>query len=266
MSLDWFWHKGRLWPPIAGGSGDGEGEGAGEGTDDGSGEGGSGGAGGGDGGAGGSGGTGNGGTDDKGKPYASFPTARSLNERLTRAKEQETAVLAKAAGFGDDVEGFKTHLAQTKERRDREAGEVTTLKSRVQDLEGQLTQANEKSKRMALRSAVETEASKLGFIDPDDAYSLGDYKDVSFDDDGNVDRKAVSAVLKTLVEKKPHLVNAQGGNANGQSQGRQGGQQRQGAGAAGGASNPPRGGGQQLTTQQRTEAMAARHPDVFSRR
>lgn len=238
------WLDGRYIRFMAGGDGTGDGAG-GDGDAGGAGDGdGDGGAGDGDGGTGDGDGGQSGGGDKSKKGQIVFSDTRALGRRLGQERNATLLAAAKDAGF-DTVEAFQEHLKAVKEKREKDQGEVTTLRQKLTDTERKLEESTTRSQRQALRHAVEIEATKLGFTDPEDAFGLANFGEITFDDDGVPDRKAITSKLTDLSKAKTYLLtddarqklSANGGGTN---------NQRTGVGAgAGSSSNPPRNGAQQ---------------------
>ncbi len=74
---------------------------------------------------------------------------------------------------------------------------------------GALEIANQRLLRAEITASA---AGKLA--DPSDAAALLDLNDFEVDDDGNVDKKAISTAIEELVKRKPHLA-ARGGRPSG---------------------------------------------------
>jgi hypothetical protein len=238
---------------IRGGDGTGDGDGGGDGGT---------GTGTGDGGGTGDGdatktGTGDGGAGDGGAPSKAitFENSQALGKRLARERRDALESTAKEAGFASHEE-MKAHLAEVKTRREKDQGETVTLKTKVSELEGKLSAANERLRSTSLRHSVELTAAGQGFHDPRDAFGLIDLSDVEIDDEGAFDQKLVDGKLKELAKAKPYLIKdgQQGANGNGT----QNGGTRAGTS---GSANPPR----QTATPprgdpKREEALRTRYP------
>lgn len=272
-----IWLDGRYIRFVSGGDGTGgdAGAGAGAGGDGGAAGGGDGGGDEGDGGdSGDDGAAGDGAAGGKQRSGGSgtnkdqivFSDSRALGRRLGQEREKTLLQTAQAAGF-DTTAAFQEHLKATKEKREKDQGEVTTLRQKLTDAEGKLAEATTRTQKLALRHAVEIEATKLGFTDPEDAFGLANFAEITFDDDGTPDRKAITAKLNDLSKAKTYLLTdeakakaAAGGGSNNQS--------RSGVGAGAGAgSNPPRNGTQQSggrlgsqITDERRKDLAKRFP------
>lgn len=232
-----FWYNGRFYPPMAGGDGTGDDPPGGnvEGDDD-DGDEGKDPPGGGKGG------------DDKGELRFS---QSALKARLKRAEESALEATAKEHGY-ESAEAMKQALKADKDKRDKEAGELTTTRQQVTDLQSKATAAEQRVRQMALRHAVELEAISLSFHKPEDALALADFSDVEIDDDGIVDRKEVKKLLGKLAEDRPYLVNTTGSSA-----GRTNG-------GTGSGSNPPRGGtSSKGLDETRQRELMDRYPGVI---
>jgi hypothetical protein len=210
------------------------------------------------------------------KPYATFPTQSSLNDRLNRAKDSVVKELAKEAGFGDDIDGFREHVKKDKERRDREAGELATTKSSVASLTAENAQLKTNLRTLSLRSAVESVAGTLGFHDPGDAFGLANWSDIEIGDDGAVDRDKIKTRLTDLTKSKPYLLKEQQQSQQSNQRQRQqqqnngdGQQQQRGDGQQSGASAPNPGRqppGRQVTiTDEKMKEYERRFPVLKQR-
>lgn len=191
MIVQGFWYGGRFFPIIAGGA-----EGDPPASD----------------GDGGSGGTPPGGTPPANGGSASgagdqsivFSNSRQLGQRLGRERKEALDGLATKYGFASQEE-MEAALGQTKERRDRDQGEATTLRQQLQQAQSQLSERDATISRMALRHAVEAEASTMGFHSPEDAFAMADFSQVSVTD-GAADRAAIKTQLTQLGKAKPYLL------------------------------------------------------------
>jgi hypothetical protein len=199
-----FRYGGRFYPIIAGGAegdgdgtGDGEGDGAGgdEGEDseeegdgkEGEGEG------------------------EKQKPAAkktyTFSEER-LKSRLARENAAAQRNLAKKLGF-DSVEAMESAAKSGKESSDTEKRDLPKAESRIKELEAENRRLSGELGKNSLRMVVEREAAKMGFVDPEDAFRLGDFAEGDeFTNDGKVDAEAVREELEELAGRKKHLIKA----------------------------------------------------------
>lgn len=99
-----------------------------------------------------------------------------------------------------------TELEKTQAERDEALKQVTGLQSEL--------------KGTRIMNAVVTEASKLNFRSPEDAYSLLDSEKITVEEDGTV--KGVTVALKELAKGKPYLIKTADGRDAGTLTGRKG--------------------------------------------
>lgn len=98
-----------------------------------------------------------------------------------------------------EAEGLRRKL---KEIEDAEKSELQKLQDTLAEKDQQLSELPASVRKQAIRFA--STASRLGFVDPEDALVL--VGDVDLADD-----TAVKAALEDLAERKPHLVRADAG-------------------------------------------------------
>jgi hypothetical protein len=135
-------------------------------------------------------------------------TTRQLKEKMEKKAERRLLNLAKENGF-DTIESFQKFLKTAKKKSGEEGEELSDLRERATKAESERDKLRTKAKKSALERIVEKEASKLGFIDPDDAFGLGRFSaedEELFDDDDDVDEDEVIERLEALAKKKKHLL------------------------------------------------------------
>lgn len=177
-------------------------------------EGGEGGAGGGTsstgGGAGGGTGGGDGGKGGGETYFATFKTEDDLKSKLTDAEKQGQLSLAKSLGF-ETVEAMQEALKQQKPPKNNEGGKGGKEGEKTPDVDAiideKLKDEREKTFERLKRSEVKIQANEIGFADWEDALALADLTQVKEDDHGNI--IGVDVALKTLADKKPHLLKQQ---------------------------------------------------------
>lgn len=200
FEVDGFWYDGRFFPVIAGGSGEDDPPPADDDADDDDGEEGDDGA---------------DGDDDKGgkdgKDANNVTLSReTLKKRLQRADKRAAEKLAKANGFSNAAE-MEEVLKAVKTSKETEKGEAAEAKRQLRELKTQNETLQNRLKGESLQRHVERLASRMGFIDPEDAYVVGKFAtqtDEYVDDDGEIDEDAINEKLEDIKTKKKHLVRA----------------------------------------------------------
>jgi len=132
-------------------------------------------------------------TDDE-EPWDKDRGMKTIN----RLRQSEKDLKAKVKDF----DAIKKRLDDL-EDKDKTAVEKAT--SDLQKANDALTATQDALKAERLERAVDRAASKLGFIDPDDAVRLLDKDQIEYDDGGKPTN--VEKLLKALAAAKPHLVN-----------------------------------------------------------
>jgi len=91
-------------------------------------------------------------------------------------------------------------------RKEAEMTEVELLKKRAKDAEDEKLKLEADFNRTRLKFAVESAATKLGFEDPTDAYTMtkGKIEKLEISEDGTVE--GASEILQELIASKPYLV------------------------------------------------------------
>lgn len=90
--------------------------------------------------------------------------------------------------------------------RQAQLTETEKLQARIAELEQEKLESTKASQERTTRLAVVTEASRLGFADPTDAYGLLDQAALDHDEDGAPTN--VKALLEELLTSKPYLRSA----------------------------------------------------------
>jgi len=83
-------------------------------------------------------------------------------------------------------------------------------KQRADAAEAERDRLQGEVRKRAVRAAVQLEAVKLGFHNPEDAYLFIDLDDIEFDDDG--EPQGVRDLVKDLAKQRDYLVAKDGGN------------------------------------------------------
>lgn len=94
--------------------------------------------------------------------------------------------------------------AKEKERADKEKSEMDKLTERATTAEAEREAARADLKAERIKTAIIAEASKLGFTDPADAYTLTDRTAIAIDEKGTV--TGAEEAIKKLSEAKPYLL------------------------------------------------------------
>ena len=124
---------------------------------------------------------------------------KGLKTALT-SERRKAKTSSKALKEYTDAEAAQKKAEMTDLEKAR--AEYSELKTTHSKLEVQL--ADER-----LKTAVTTQAGKLDFADPEDAYTLLDLEQVEKGDDGSF--KNIEALLKELAKAKPYLISEAGG-------------------------------------------------------
>ncbi len=139
-------------------------------------------------------------TDGQAPVSQTHPTEQ---DRIIEQLRKENALARVKAKELDDL---KAKLEADK------LSETEKLQKQIADAVKERDSALAQATALKVETAIQLRASQLGFADPDDASKLLDRSKVA-DDASNID-----ALLKDLLEKKPHLK-AQGSRASGSSSG-----------------------------------------------
>lgn len=127
-------------------------------------------------------------------------TLEQLQAALKAAEKRITTLNHESAERRKKLEGYEQ---AEQERANANKSELERATARASELEKRLAELTETQRKQTLRHAVEMTAAKLGFTDPEDAYTLADLRDAEVDETGKV--KGVEQALKNLLEKKPYL-------------------------------------------------------------
>lgn len=135
-------------------------------------------------------------------------TAKPLTVDELQAELERTRAALKTANSESAARRKKLDELDAKEKKAQQAqlSEVEQIKAQLAEAQAAQKQAAQEIAAMRLRGAVEREAVKLGFKNPDDAYLLADMTGVEMDDAGKV--SGVESALKELVKARPYLVGA----------------------------------------------------------
>lgn len=138
------------------------------------------------------------------KPFAVFNNKEDLDKRISRAEKAGQKTLAKQLGF-ETVEEMQAALKKEgpadpkgKDEKKDKAPDVDEI------IDAKLKEERAKTFTRLLTSEVKVVAKELGFADYEDALKLADLSEVKENDKGEIE--GVEEALKTLSEKKPHLL------------------------------------------------------------
>lgn len=133
---------------------------------------------------------------DKGRAMATIRKLRGI-------EKDQSKELKSLRKFKADAD------AKAKEEEDAEKTELQVQTERADTAEGRVTELEGTLRNERIGRAIEREASKLGFIDSQDAWSLISADGIEYDDEtGSV--KGHTKLLKTLAEEKPYLLELEG--------------------------------------------------------
>jgi hypothetical protein len=127
------------------------------------------------------------------KTFTQADLDKIVKERLQRERE-------KYANF-DELKAASDELAKIKESQ---LSETEKLTKKLAELETAKTQAETRTRETLIRSAVISEAAKLNFNDPEDAYRLIDVAGLQLSDTGKVEGAAEA--VKLLAESRKYLI------------------------------------------------------------
>lgn len=127
------------------------------------------------------------------KTFTQADIDKIVRERLQRQKEQFA-----------DYDQYKAAADELAKIKESQLSETEKLTKRLAELEQAKTQAEATAKETLIRSAVVSEAAKLRFNDPEDAYRLADLSAVAIGESGKVEG-ALEAV-KALAESRKYLI------------------------------------------------------------
>jgi hypothetical protein len=124
---------------------------------------------------------------------------RKTDSELARARSE-------AAKYRTELREAQAQLKDLadaqKERDDAEKSELQKATERATNLEGQVSERDQKLRDLMLAQEVYKAAQKLDIVDPDAAFQLLDKKAVAYEGD---QPKNIDDLLTTLVEAKPYL-------------------------------------------------------------
>lgn len=118
------------------------------------------------------------------------------------ARDAENKAKRDAAAVQKKLDEYDTAKLTDQQRLEKERD----------DAKAELVRIQAENRRLALQTAVERAATKLGFADSEDAYAhvMLNPDKVEYDDDGSSPRN-VESILNALLDAKPHLKAGEGG-------------------------------------------------------
>ena len=150
------------------------------------------------------------GTPTGSKTFTQDDVNRLIGETRTQARERAQQQFLTDLGV-ESVDALKGALKKMQELEDAGKSETEKLTGRITALENDKAALQEQGAQLAqqrvdalLRSAVVSEATRLGFLDPMDAYHMIDLAQLEVKEDDSV--SGVEDVLKKLGEAKPYLL------------------------------------------------------------
>lgn len=133
------------------------------------------------------------------KTFTQADIDRIVAERLKRQKEQY--------GDYDTLKAAKEELDQLKagqlSEQEKLQKRLEKAEAKAAEVEARAAEREQKAQQALIESAVLTEATRLGFADPEDAYLLLPTKPEIGEDGRPV---GVAEAVAALAEKKPHLL------------------------------------------------------------
>lgn len=144
---------------------------------------------------------------DTGRTFTQDEVNQAVTKRLERERQKFEKQLAQYADYDEKVKAAQ-RLQEiedaNKSEMEKAIDRLAKREKEFADLQAQNARLQEEQTRIRLQSAVITEATKQGFIDPSDAWRYVQADALSIDDDGQI--KGVDKALATLVGEKPYLL------------------------------------------------------------
>lgn len=104
--------------------------------------------------------------------------------------------------------------SKVKEFEEAQLSEQERSQKRLSELERENTLLKQQQQGIKVDRYIERAATKMGFVDPEDAVELVPRADIQFDDDGDPKPKTIEAALRDLAARKPHLITTRSGWGN----------------------------------------------------
>ena len=135
------------------------------------------------------------------------PTAPAAPEKTFTQKELDQHIkdrLQREKEKYQDYDTFKAAADELAKIKESQLSETEKLTKRLAELETAKQQAETRARETLIRSAVISEAAKLNFNDPEDAYRLIDVAGLQLSDTGKVEGAAEA--VKGLAESRKYLI------------------------------------------------------------
>ena len=136
------------------------------------------------------------------------PEAKAEEQDRTFTQTELDAIIAdrlkRERAKTADYDDLKAKASKLDELEEAQKSELEKAQERADKAEALAKAAEERAQAIALRSAIVAAASRLDFVDPEDAFALLDKSALSTTDEGKLE--GVDEALKALAEAKPHLL------------------------------------------------------------
>jgi len=128
----------------------------------------------------------------------------NYEEHVSGLKSALTSERGKARNATKLEKELKKFQDAEKAAEDKEKTDLEKLQDKYTALEGVHSKLESQLAEEKLKQAITSEAAKLKFSDPEDAFILLDPKRVEQDDEGNPEN--IADLLKELAKAKPYLI------------------------------------------------------------
>lgn len=143
---------------------------------------------------------------------------KKLRGESAKYRTQRNDLQTKLDGFSDlggfeSFDALKSAASSWQQQEEQNKTEMEKMNDQISRLQAERDMAVQQAQDRLIQSAFVSEASKLGYANPADAYRLADLSDVTVDDDGTVKGvdKAVKALEGRLPLAKPKAPSLDGG-------------------------------------------------------
>ena len=146
------------------------------------------------------------------KQFTQSDLDRIVKERLERERQKHQKAITEKYGDYDQLKGAAKKLQEiedaNKSELEKVAERATTLQQRLQEVESQNARLAQERTDALIRSAVVSAATRMGFVDPMDAYAMIDLAQIKANNEtGEIG--GIEDLLKALGESKPYLLQQQ---------------------------------------------------------